>query len=134
MPATQRELGGISVAYLPAIAVLSKWNMFSPRLAALAVTGSLTVLLILRERHRLAPSLRRIAVELVTITTVILFVSQMHMEMLRRGVAIGTLIASRYSGVPLEIVSARANAVFALLSLTLYALALGTLSSLSPGP
>jgi hypothetical protein len=49
--------------------------MFSPRAAALAVTGSITVLLILLERHRLAPSLRSIAVELRTITTVMLFVS-----------------------------------------------------------
>ena len=56
------------------------------------------------------------------------------MESLRRVVASGTLMASRYSGVLLEIISARANAVFALLSLTLAALALGTLSSLSPGP
>jgi hypothetical protein len=101
MTPVPREPGGLSVACLPAIGALSLWNMFRPDVYALAAAGLLTLVLMLVERHRLTPSLRRMALVLGTLTVVLLFVSPTPAESLRRGVAIGTLMASLIGSVTL---------------------------------
>ncbi len=77
------------------------FNLFHPHPGAVALVGVAAAVFLLRERHRLPPSIRRVTLALGAITLLLLPLAAAPGQSLSKGVAIGGLMASIISSVTL---------------------------------
>jgi len=88
-------------ALLPVVAALTVWNLVHPAPAAVIVAGALTLLLIVRQWHRVVPQMRMLGLLLGALALLALPFSPTPGASLLRGIGIGILMASLVSAVSL---------------------------------
>jgi hypothetical protein len=100
-PAPEAQQATRSTLLLVAMMVGTLFNLFHPHPGAVALVGVAAGVFLMRERGRLPPSIRRVALALGVITLVLLPFAQSPGQSLSKGVAIGGLMASIISSVTL---------------------------------
>ncbi|RZL07837.1 MAG: hypothetical protein EOP40_14875, partial [Rubrivivax sp.] len=95
------EPSATSTLLLVAMMVGTLFNLFHPHPGAVALVGVAAAVFLVRERHRLPPSIRRVTLALGAITLLLLPFAASPGQSLSKGVAIGGLMASIISSVTL---------------------------------
>ncbi|MGE0097394.1 MAG: hypothetical protein AB7S86_03510 [Hydrogenophaga sp.] len=100
-PAKEVQPAATSALLLVAMMIGTLFNLFHPHPGAVALVGVAAVAFLVRERARLPPSIRRVALVLGAVTLLLLPFAAAPGQSLSKGVAIGGLMASIISSVTL---------------------------------